>query len=91
MKKVFSLILAIFTRLNQITALKALRMALTLFKLVTDLRGIPIGAGMDPQCLNKSKDGSPWNVQYSESVAYFNVGKEGRKLTYLLLLSFFLC
>lgn len=91
MKKVFSLILAIFTRLNRITALKALRMALTLFKLVTDLRGIPIGAGMDPQCLSKSKDGSPWNVQYSESVAYFNVGKEGRKLTYLLLLSFFLC
>lgn len=68
-----------------------LRVALTLFKLVTNLHGIPVGAGMDPQCLNKSKDGSPWNVLYSKSVTYFNVSRGGRKLTYLLLFSFFLC
>lgn len=64
-----------------------LKIALTLFKLVTNLHRIP-GAGMDPQCLNKSKDGSPWNVLYSKPLTYF---KGEGELTYLLLFSFFLC
>lgn len=41
-----------------------------LFKLVMDLHGIPVGNGMDSQCLNKSQDGPPWNVLYSRSVTY---------------------